>query len=192
MTLIKSISGIRGIIDKSLGPNMVAKYVQAFSIISPHGKILLARDTRNSGKDYIQTAAIALKKIKRKYIVVDIVPTPTAQFEVYSKRYAGGIIFTASHNPSDWNGIKFIGPEGTFINQETFNKLENEFENLSNIEVLNFLDKKITFKNESADTINAHLFNIENLSIINKKKIKKNNFKVTVDCANGAHLLHYH
>ena len=152
---------------------MVAKYVQAFSIISPHGKILLARDTRNSGKDYIQTAIIALEQINRKYIVVDIVPTPTAQFEVYNKRYAGGIVFTASHNPSDWNGLKFIGPKGTFINQETFNKLENEFENLSNIEVLNFLDKKTIYKNESADAINAHLFNIENLSIINKNKIKK-------------------
>ena len=186
MTLIKSISGIRGIIDKSLDSTMVAKYVQAFSNISPHGKILLARDTRNSGKDYIQTAIIALEQINRKSIVVDIVPTPTAQFEVYSKRYAGGIVFTASHNPSDWNGLKFIGPEGTFINQETFNRLENEFENLSNIEVLNFLDKKTIYKNESADAINAHLFNIENLSIINKNKIKKNNFKVAVDCANGA------
>ena len=133
MTLIKSISGIRGIIDKSLDSTMVAKYVQAFSNISPHGKILLARDTRNSGKDYIQTAIIALKQINRKSIVVDIVPTPTAQFEVYSKRYAGGIVFTASHNPSDWNGLKFIGPDGTFINQETFNGLENEFEKVSNI-----------------------------------------------------------
>ena len=66
MTLIKSISGIRGIIDKSLDCTMVAKYVQAFSNISPHGKILLARDTRNSGKDYIQTAIIALKQINRE------------------------------------------------------------------------------------------------------------------------------
>ena len=72
MTLIKSISGIRGIIDKSLDSTMVAKYVQAFSNISPHGKILLARDTRNSGKDYIQTAIIALKQINRESIVVDI------------------------------------------------------------------------------------------------------------------------
>ena len=166
---------------------MIARYVQAFSLISPnHGKILLARDTRNSGKEYIQIAISALERISRKSIVVDIVPTPTAQFEVFSKGYAGGIVFTASHNPSDWNGIKFIGPEGTFINQEAFNRLEHEFKNLSNTEFLENLDDKQMFKDESIDCINAHLFNIENLSIINKNKIKKNNFKVVVDCANGA------
>ena len=187
MTLIKSISGIRGLIDKSLNPSLIARYVQAFSLISPnHGKILLARDTRNSGKEYIQIAIRALESISRKSIVVDIVPTPTAQFEVFNKGYAGGIVFTASHNPSDWNGIKFIGPEGTFINQEVFNRLEDEFKNLSNTEFLENLDDKQMFKNESIDCINAHLFNIENLSIINKNKIKKNNFKVVVDCANGA------
>ena len=63
MTLIKSISGIRGLIDKSLNPSLIARYVQAFSLISPnHGKILLARDTRNSGKEYIQIAKNRLKK----------------------------------------------------------------------------------------------------------------------------------
>ena len=187
MTLIKSISGIRGLIDKSLNPSMIARYAQAFSLISPnHGKILLARDTRNSGKEYIQIAINALKRINRKSIVADIVPTPTAQFEIFSKRYAGGIVFTASHNPSDWNGIKFIGPEGTFINQEVFNRLEDEFKNLSDTEFLENLDDKQIFKNESIDCINAHLLNIENLSIINKSKIKKNNFKVVIDCANGA------
>jgi len=187
MTLIKSISGIRGLIDESLNPSMIARYAQAFSLISPnHGKILLARDTRSSGKEYIQIAISALERISRKSIVVDIVPTPTAQFEVFSKGYAGGIVFTASHNPSDWNGIKFIGPEGTFINQKAFNRLEDEFKNLSDNEFLENLDNKQMFKNESIDCINAHLFNIENLSIINKNKIKKNNFKVVVDCANGA------
>ena len=187
MTLIKSISGIRGLIDKSLNPSLIARYVQAFSLISPnHGKILLARDTRNSGKEYIQIAIRALERIRRKSIVVDIVPTPTAQFEVFNKGYAGGIVFTASHNPSDWNGIKFIAPEGTFINQEAFNRLEDKFKNLSNTEFLENLDDKQIFKNESIDCINAHLFNVENLSIINKNKIKKNNFKVVVDCANGA------
>ena len=142
MTLIKSISGIRGLIDESLNPSMIARYAQAFSLISPNdGIILLARDTRNSGKEYIQIAISALERISRKSIVVDIVPTPTAQFEVFSKGYAGGIVFTASHNPSDWNGIKFIGPEGTFINQEAFNRLEHEFKNLSN--TLNQKLKKI-------------------------------------------------
>ena len=143
MTLIKSISGIRGLIDKSLNPIMIARYAQAFSLVSPkQGKILLARDTRNSGKKYIQTAISALQKINRKSTIVDIVPTPTAQYEVYSKGYAGGIVFTASHNPSDWNGIKFIGCEGTFIDQELFNKLEHEFKNLSITEYSNNLDEK--------------------------------------------------
>ena len=118
MTLIKSISGIRGLIDDSLDSKLIAKYVSAFSKISPPGKLLLARDTRNSGQKYINFSIDLLKKSNRDSINCDIIPTPTAQFLVIKNNYAGGIVFTASHNPSNWNGIKFIDQNGIFIDQE--------------------------------------------------------------------------
>ena len=120
MTLIKSISGIRGIINTSLDFNLIAKYISAFSNISPAGKLLLARDTRNSGAEYINSTKTLLKYLDRESINCDIIPTPTAQFLVIKNNCAGGIVFTASHNPSNWNGMKFIDQNGIFIDQEKF------------------------------------------------------------------------
>ena len=126
MTLIKSISGIRGIVNTSLNSNIIKKYVHAFSNTSVDGKILLGRDTRNSGDEYINIAKYLLNHINRESIDCGIVPTPTAQFLVKNNNYAGGIVFTASHNPSNWNGMKFIDSDGIFIDQEKLNQLELE------------------------------------------------------------------
>tara|TARA_B100001750_G_scaffold243550_1_gene259059 strand:+ start:469 stop:1827 length:1359 start_codon:yes stop_codon:yes gene_type:complete len=186
MTLIKSISGIRGLIGTSLDSNLIAKYVSAFSKISPPGKLLLARDTRNSGQKYINFSIDLLKKSNRDSINCDIIPTPTAQFLVIKNNYAGGIVFTASHNPSNWNGMKFIDQNGIFIDQEKFNQLENEYKKT----VLdNSIDLNLTShqqNNESRKSIDLHINNILDLSIIDKKIIRQKNYKVVVDCANGA------
>ena len=186
MTLIKSISGIRGLIDSSLDIDLIVRYVHAFSKVSPLGKILLARDTRNSGSKYINYSIDLLNRINRESINSDIIPTPTAQFVIMENKYAGGIVFTASHNPSDWNGMKFINSNGTFLDHEQFKQLEEEF----NTNCLNISIKKEDVldvrKNESIESINSHINNVINLNIINKKSIQNKKFKVAVDCVNGA------
>jgi len=183
MTLIKSISGIRGIVDISLNSDLIIKYVQAFSQISPNGRILLARDTRNSGEKYISMAANILNQLNRDVINCDIVPTPTAQFIISKNDYAGGIVFTASHNPSNWNGIKFINSKGIFIDQEMFDQLELNYNSLKK-NSFNLSSKSI--KEYSIKSINAHIENTINLSVVDKKLIRKKQFCVVVDCANGA------
>tara|TARA_Y100001968_G_scaffold46187_2_gene36339 strand:- start:1833 stop:3182 length:1350 start_codon:yes stop_codon:yes gene_type:complete len=183
MTLIKSISGIRGIVDSSLDYNLIAKYTQAFSKICPEGPILLARDTRNSGQKYISLATNILKQSKRVSINCDIIPTPTAQFTVKENNYSGGIVFTASHNPSNWNGMKFINSEGIFIDQKMFNQLEDEYNKQKEIK-LTFSDEPI--KQYSIDSIDNHIKNVINLSIVDKNLIREKNFCVVIDCANGA------
>ena len=185
MTLIKSISGIRGLIDSSLDIDLILRYVHAFSRISPLGKILLARDTRNSGSKYINYSIDLLNKINRESINSDIIPTPTAQFTIIEKKYAGGIVFTASHNPSEWNGMKFINANGTFLDQEQFKQLEEEY----NTDFLNIsikIDSNLVIDNDSLKSIDSHINNVENLNIINKKIIQDKKFKVAVDCVNGA------
>ena len=126
MTLIKSISGIRGIINTSLNSNIIAKYVQAFSNISPEGTIILARDTRASGEKFILESLSTLAMLNRKTINCGIIPTPSAQYIIENNNYSGGIVFTASHNPSNWNGMKFIDSKGIFLNHEKFSRLEKE------------------------------------------------------------------
>jgi len=186
MTLIKSISGIRGIINTSLSSNLIAKYISAFSNISPAGKLLLARDTRNSGAEYINSTKALLKYLDRESINCDIIPTPTAQFLVVKNNCAGGIVFTASHNPSNWNGMKFIDQNGIFIDQEKFNQLENEFKKITLSADIKINIANNEQDNKAEESINLHLKNILNLSIINKELIKQKNYKVVIDCANGA------
>ena len=124
MTLIKSISGIRGIIGTSLNLDIIKKYVSAFSKISPKGTIVLAQDSRNSGKEFINHSSAILNQLNRKSINCGIIPTPTAQLLIEKDEYAGGIVFTASHNPKNWNGMKFINSDGIFINHQEFDLLE--------------------------------------------------------------------
>ena len=185
MTLIKSISGIRGLIDSSLNIDLIVRYVQAFSNLSSSGKILLARDTRNSGSKYIKHSIDSLNRIGRETINSDIIPTPTAQFVIIENKYAGGIVFTASHNPSDWNGMKFINSNGTFLDHNQFKKLEQEFNNCPPISTKN--DSHLIIReNDSLKSIDSHINNVLNLNIINKEMIEARKYKVVVDCANGA------
>ena len=170
MTLIKSISGIRGIINTSLNSNIIKKYVHAFSNTSIDGKILLGRDTRNSGDEYINIAKYLLNHINRESIDCGIIPTPTAQFLVKKNNYVGGIVFTASHNPSNWNGMKFIDSDGIFIDQEKLNQLELEFKNLKSEEIKSFSESN---KNPSLEYIDSHLTDILNLSVVTSKLIKE-------------------
>ena len=108
MELIRGISGIRGIVGKNLTESVVIRHIQAFSEIQSTGAILLARDSRAHGVSFIHTVAEALSGCGRNVINYGIIPTPTAQFLIEQNKLAGGIVITASHNPIQWNGLKFI------------------------------------------------------------------------------------
>ena len=183
MTLIKSISGIRGIIDSSIDSKLVSKYVKAFSNISPKGTILLARDTRNSGDIFISNSINVLTKLNIKFINCGIIPTPTAQYLIEKNNYAGGIVFTASHNPSNWNGMKFIDSNGIFLDHEKFSNLEEEIKKITLKDVSHESMSYVELSNES---INQHVDSILNLSINNLNLVKQKKIKIAIDCVNGA------
>ena len=115
MELIRGISGIRGIVNQTLTNSVLTSYTLAFSKLQIEGSILLARDSRSHGEEFINTAAEALKNSGREVLNYGIIPTPTAQFLVEKNGMAGGIVITASHNPTEWNGLKFIDSDGCFL-----------------------------------------------------------------------------
>tara|TARA_Y100001970_G_scaffold257747_1_gene336914 strand:- start:1243 stop:2598 length:1356 start_codon:yes stop_codon:yes gene_type:complete len=186
MTLIKSISGIRGIINVSINSILVAKYVKAFSKISPNSTILLARDTRNSGDKFIEDSIHVLKNLGKKYINCGIIPTPTAQYLIKKNNYAGGIVFTASHNPEDWNGMKFIDSNGIFLDHQKFNDLENEAEKTTINTLEDYTLQSENDKDLSGKSITTHIKDILSLSINNSSLVENKKFKVAIDCTNGA------
>jgi len=185
MELIKSVSGIRGIYKKSLHLNDISKYGYAFSEVQKKSSlpILIARDSRQSGLKITTHLIDALIKIGRDVIDCDIIPTPTAQLIVDKFEIAGAIIITASHNPQDWNGMKFIDNDGTFLdkikNEELFSLADNKDFNINGVKskgkITNYLE-----------AIDFHIKNIFDIDFINIKKIQKKQFKIVLDTINGA------
>ncbi len=121
-TLMVGVSGIRGIVGKDLTPEIVARYAAAFGAWTRTGGarrpcIVLGRDARTSGPMFAQAAAAGLVSVGCDVIDIGLTTTPSAQLAVEHHRAAGGIVLTASHNPIEWNALKFVGPDGVFIDE---------------------------------------------------------------------------
>src|ERR687894_11841 len=126
-TLMISVSGIRGHVGSDLTPELVARYAAALGAWSRSKKkssndgrpaVVLGRDARTSGPMFAQAAAAGLMSVGVDVIDLGIVPTPTVQLAVEHHRAAAGLILTASHNPIEWNALKFVGPDGIFLDAE--------------------------------------------------------------------------
>src|SRR5438270_8239880 len=123
-TLMVSVSGVRGLVGTDLTPEVVARWAAAFGTCAKDGKrrrrpkIVLGRDARTSGPMFANAAIAGLNSVGCDVIDVGLVATPTVQLAVEHHRAAGGIILTASHNPIEWNALKFVGPDGIFLSAE--------------------------------------------------------------------------
>src|SRR6266508_5660484 len=117
-TLMVSVSGVRGLVGTDLTPEVVARWAAAFGTwATTKGKtrVVLGRDARTSGPMFSAAAIAGLQSVGCHVIDVGLVATPTVQLAVEHHRAAGGIILTASHNPVEWNALKFVGPDGIFL-----------------------------------------------------------------------------
>jgi len=124
MAIIKSISGLRFTLDElKRSPFLIKQYAKAFHLYLPEGKIIIGRDGRPTGISITEKLTNELSRLGRELVLIGIVPTPTLQLFVETHKAAGGICITASHNPADWNGLKFINSDGTFLNAEQNKKL---------------------------------------------------------------------
>ncbi len=122
-----SVSGVRGIVGTDLTPETVARWAAAFGLwgTGDGGRgtgrrprrpaMVLARDARTSGPMFARAAAAGLQSVGCDVIDLGLVTTPTAQLAVEHHHSAGGVMLTASHNPIEWNALKFIGPDGIFL-----------------------------------------------------------------------------
>src|SRR2546425_8400734 len=129
-TLMVGVSGIRGIVGKDLTPENVARYAAAFGVWAIDGKretrkgkrrsraVVLGRDARTSGPMVGHAEIAGLVSVGCDVIDIGLTTTPTAQLAALHHRAAGGIILTASHNPIEWNALKFIGPDGIFLDTD--------------------------------------------------------------------------
>ena len=180
---IFSISGLRGIVGKTLYPQTALKYATGFGILCNRGRVVLAKDSRKSGEMLRYATVSGLLSVGCDIIDLGVCSTPTLTLATEKLKAGGGICITASHNPTKWNGMKFVGKGGTFLNKKQMEKL-NSLAQSGNISYnKGGLLGKLYLKE---DWYKNHIEQILRLRYINKDKIKKANLKVVIDCNNGA------
>lgn len=110
-----SISGVRGVVGDSLTPGLLTRFAQAFGTYVGSGTIVIGRDTRTSGEMVRQAVIAGLLSSGCRVIDLGVCPVPTVQLIVRQRKASGGIAITASHNPAEWNALKFVNAEGLFL-----------------------------------------------------------------------------
>lgn len=180
--LIRSISGIRGLTDTHLTPQSSIAYAKALHQFLPDGVIMAGRDSRPSGEDIIHAMMGELTRLGRTVILCGIVPTPTVQFMVHNTEAVGGFIVTASHNPIEWNGLKFVREDSTFFHPKDCERLFEMAD--ENSEIPNAKESGIIWPEQNA--IQKHVIACASLKCINLNRIQRRHFKIVIDAVNGA------
>ncbi len=179
--LIASLSGLRGIYGEGLTPEVINSYAKAFGSIIGQ-KIVIGRDTRSSGAEIESLVIKSLISVGCKPIQIGIATTPTTQIAVEKLNANGGIIITASHNTAEWNGLKFLGSDGTFIGKEEFDKIQELLRSKDLAEDRTPQQEIETYENSDKD----HLDLVMSISHLKVENIRERKFKVAIDCVNGA------
>ncbi len=184
-TLMISVSGMRGIVGKDLTPELVARHAAALGVWAARAGrplVVLGRDARTSGPMFARAATAGLMSVGVTVIDVGIAPTPTVQLAVEHHHAGAGLILTASHNPIEWNALKFVGPDGIFL------------DGADGIQVRELAEAGpprtgwdgVGAVREDPDAITRHLDQVLALPLIDVAAIRARRFVVALDCVRGA------
>jgi phosphomannomutase len=192
LTLIKSISGIRGTIGGKPGDNLtpvdVVKFTAAYGTFikrktkKTNIKVVIGRDGRISGEMVRSLVCGTLQGLGIDVVDLDLSTTPTVEIAVTEEGAAGGIILTASHNPKQWNALKLLNHKGEFISakngQEVLDIAEKEDFDFAEVTKLGSYTLKEGY-------FNIHIQKILDLPLVDVKAIEEAKFKVVIDCVNS-------
>jgi phosphomannomutase len=182
-SLMVSTSGVRGIVGNGLNPADALRYAAAYGTLLGKCRVVIGRDSRPSGEIFQAVVTAGLRGVGVDVIDIGIVPTPTVEIAITGLKAAGGICITASHNPAEWNALKFFDKKGEFISKSILNKVKK----LYTSDKFKFVDFRrmgnLTYDNSWID---RHIDRILRLKVINKSRVKRAGFKIVVDAINGA------
>jgi phosphomannomutase len=184
--LMVSVSGIRGRVGGALTPEIIAKYAAGFGAWAMRrgssNRIVVGRDSRVSGPMFHRVVLSALQSVGCTVVDIGLTTTPTCQLAVEHHHAAGGLMISASHNPIEWNALKFIGSTGLFL------------ENAEGVEMRALVDSGIpraTWDNlgaiETDDrAVQRHLDRVLSIPYLDIEGIRRRRFRVALDCVHGA------
>ncbi len=183
MSLMISVSGIRGIFGSHLNPENLVTFAAAYGTWLDGGRVVVGRDSRVTGQICEDIVCATLQSVGCDVIKIGIAPTPTVAMGVLKHKAAGGIILTASHNPEQWNALKLLNSKSEFLDAEQGKKV------LDIAEKGDFsykLYNEIGTITEDSEAIDYHIEKVLELPYINAEFIKQKQFSVAVDAVNGA------
>ncbi|NUQ11920.1 MAG: phosphoglucosamine mutase [Gemmatimonadaceae bacterium] len=184
--LMVSVSGIRGRVGEALTPEVVARYAGGFAAWSlarsTSRDIIVGRDSRVSGPMFHRAVVAALQSVGANIVDLDMVPTPTVQLAVEARHAAGGLAITASHNPIEWNALKFIGASGLFLDAADGALMRA------------FVDRgfaratwdRLGAVQRDEGAIRHHIDRVLSLSVLDVEAIRRRRFTVALDTCHGA------
>ena len=190
MSLVKSISGIRGTIGGQAGDGLsgidIVKFTAAYAAwrkqtMPGAKKIVVGRDARISGEMVEHLVVGTLMSMGLDVVNIGLASTPTTEMAVTGEKADGGLILTASHNPKQWNALKLLNEKGEFLN-DTEGK---EVLRIAEKDEYVFADVDSLGKISSKDYLRHHIDEILKLPLVNTDNIRNRRFKVVIDCINS-------
>jgi phosphomannomutase len=181
--LMRSISGIRGIVGDTLTPQVLQSHVRAFLEITKAKRVVIGRDSRPTGEAIVQFVAGICRLSGVDVIDVGLSTTPTVELLTTHFKADAGIIITASHNPLEWNALKFLNSKGLFLGPNDVKQLFA----LADANQFSYPDYRAMGKYEAApDADGVHIEGTLKIPYVDVDAIKAKHFKVAVDAVNGA------
>lgn len=190
MSLIKSIAGLRGTVGGKVGETLtpidVAKFTAGFGMwikeTHDHPKVVIGRDARPSGVIFRAIVESTLRAQGIDVVDLGLSTTPTVEMAVVNEQAQGGIILTASHNPSGWNALKLLNEKGEFISEKDGEKVLAWADSR---DLLFAEPKKFGSLEAKDDYIDWHIEQVLKLDLVNAEAIRQRGFKVVVDAVNS-------
>ncbi len=183
--LMVSVSGIRGRVGEALTPEIVAGYAAAFGAWALGRKdrpVVIGRDSRVSGPMFHRAAISALQSVGANVVDIGLTTTPTCQLAVEDHHAAGGIMLSASHNPIEWNALKFIGPSGLFLQAHE----GAEMRELVRTGIPRASWDRLGIVEPDSKAADRHIERILAIPYLDVAAIRAQGFHVALDCVRGA------
>ncbi|MBI5868075.1 MAG: phosphoglucosamine mutase [candidate division Zixibacteria bacterium] len=181
--LMRSVSGIRGIVGADLTPEVVTRSAAGFGTALKGGRVVVARDTRPTGPFIAEAAISGLLSVGCDVIDIGIAPTPTVPLAVTHLKAAGGMAITASHNPIEWNALKFLGSSRKLLSPAMIDGIYR----LADAGPIKYQAwDKIGQRSYNDDMIDMHIARILRLAPVDARAIARRKLKVAYDAGGGA------
>lgn len=181
-----SVSGVRGRVGEALTPEVVARFAAGFGAwASERAKtraIVVGRDSRVSGPMFHRAVVSALQSVGCDVTDIGLTTTPTCQLAVEHHHAAGGLMISASHNPVEWNALKFIGPSGAFLEAHE----GAEMRRIVDGTIPRASWDRLGVVTEDREAIERHIQQVLAIPFVDVGGIRKRRFKIALDCVRGA------